>query len=563
MGHGRNRRILGVGAVVVGASLGLPLWAAGLPVGLPTEDGPLGLTLRIAAVLGGGFLLVFGRRFERTALAALALLVGLTAGLGLLGHVSYGLGFVVAWLVASVALLVHAFAPRVAFAVACLWPLTTLYGYWVFGAGEFSFSKALALGLAGTGLVLGATLPRAGAALSSAALGTVLLVLAAPWEIPFWGVAAVAATGLLIQVVVLPLFVPTPAGWPSEDLQAKRLRWLQAVRASLYALLLAAAVAAVLAPRVAPGSPAQSARMEKVRSGGALGQPGFLTDPADAYYLSGRAVRFGLVGGTGTFWDRLALPILGRSPGEAIHRLRAIKEPGEIEAMRRAAAITSAAFSAAAGVIRPGASERDVERAILDEFSRRGATGLAFPCVVGSGANATAPHYMKNDAVMERGLVVIDIGCSVDGYASDMTRTFPVAGRYTDAERKLMETVVAAHEAARALLKAGASYSALDKAARGVIEKAGFGEYFIHGLGHPVGLDVHDPYQDKLEAGMVVTIEPGIYIPAGSKASREFWDLGVRVEDSYLVTADGCEALTDYPKIPGEGAPRPALSPSP
>jgi len=557
MGDRDVRRTMRVVLVAAGAALGLSAWAAELPVGIPVEDGPLGLALRLAALLAGAFLLFSGRRFERATVAAFALLVGLAAGVGLLGQASYGLGFLAAWLLAVVALLVHAFAPRVAFGFAGLWPLPALYGYWVFSAGEFTFSRVLALGLAVAGALLGAALPKIGAALLSAALGTVLLALASPWELPFWAVAALAGAGLLVQLFVLPLFVSAPAGWPGDDsLGAKRQRWLKASRITLLLLVLAALAVGLLAPRVAAGGAPYSARLEKAGAGGALARPGLLFDPLDAYYLSGRAVRFGLVGGTGTFWDRLALPILGRNCGETVHRVRAVKEPAELEAMRRAGAITSAAFADAAAVIRPGASEKDVERAVVEGFAKRGATGLAFPCVVGSGPNATAPHYMANDARMDRGLVVVDIGCMVDGYASDMTRTFPVTGRYTAAERKLMETVVAAHEAARVLLKAGATYSALDKAARDVIEKAGFGKYFIHSLGHPVGLDVHDPYRDKLEAGMVVTIEPGIYIPAGSEAPREFWDLGVRVEDSYLVTAGGCEALTSYPQIPGEaGAP--------
>ncbi len=145
----------------------------------------------------------------------------------------------------------------------------------------------------------------------------------------------------------------------------------------------------------------------------------------------------------------------------------------------------------------------------------------------------------------------------MDHYASDMTRTFPVDGKLTEPEKKLVETVVAAGDAARAMLKPGVKYSEMESAARNVIKEAGFGEYFTHGLGHPVGLDVHDSWiRGPLKPGMVVTIEPGIYIPAGSKADKAYWDLGVRVEDSYLVTKDGYEELTHYPKIPGSLASR-------
>ena len=178
---------------------------------------------------------------------------------------------------------------------------------------------------------------------------------------------------------------------------------------------------------------------------------------------------------------------------------------------------------------------------------------------------------MDNNAELKHGLVVIDIGCSVDGYASDMTRTFPVSGKLSAPERELVATVVAAGDAARAKLKPGVKQSELDAAARAVIEKAGFGPYFTHGLGHPVGLDVHDSWiRGSLKPGMVITIEPGIYVPAGSKVDKKYWDLGVRVEDSYLITKDGYDELTHYPKMPGDEAatteaapPNPVGQPSP
>jgi Xaa-Pro aminopeptidase len=128
----------------------------------------------------------------------------------------------------------------------------------------------------------------------------------------------------------------------------------------------------------------------------------------------------------------------------------------------------------------------------------------------------------------------------------------------------LVETVVAAGDAARAMLKPGVKQSELDAAARKVIKDAGFGEYFTHGLGHPVGLDVHDSWiRGPLQAGNVITIEPGIYIPAGAKADKKYWDLGARVEDSYLLTKDGFEELTHYPKIVGLPAPTGAETETP
>jgi Xaa-Pro aminopeptidase len=228
--------------------------------------------------------------------------------------------------------------------------------------------------------------------------------------------------------------------------------------------------------------------------------------------------------------------------------MRAVKDHDELEKMRRAAAITSQAFADIEPMIRPGTNEAEIDAAIIDSFRRNGATGIAFRSVVGSGPNAVLPHYEKNNAVMESGMVVIDIGCSVDDYASDMTRSFPVDGNLTTEQRVLVDTVNAAGDAARAILRDGVTMRELDRAARDVIEEAGFGPYFLHGLGHHVGLSVHDPHARELKTGMVITIEPGIYVSDGSDIDPAYWNLGVRIEDSYIVTEDGYEEITSFPR---------------
>ena len=222
--------------------------------------------------------------------------------------------------------------------------------------------------------------------------------------------------------------------------------------------------------------------------------------------------------------------------------------------MRRAATITASAFRAVAPLIRPGANERELEAAILAAYRDGGATGVAFKSIVGSGANAVLPHYQENDDELQRGLVVIDIGCSVDGYASDLTRTFPVSDEWSAEQRRLLDAVLAAKEEARAALRPGASMRALSRRAHETIKEAGFGPFFIHGLGHHVGVEVHDAHVDELAAGMTVTIEPGIYIPAGSEIDRGYWDLGIRVEDTYLVTDAGGVPLAELPEVLPAGA---------
>lgn len=523
-----------------------------LPVGLPVEPSVLEWALRIAAIAWGGLILAAGRRFHRLAIGAFFLLLGVTLGVLLLGKLSLAVGLLGGWLFFCFAMALYIFAPRVAVAAACLWPLPALWIAHSLMAGSFEPNIALTLGLALAGVVLGATLPRSGVALASAATGTVLWTVALPWELPFWAMATLGAVSFLWQVGALPLFFEEQDSWLEDRaIEAKRMRWLAAARTGLMALAAVAGMTAILIPRASDPN-TSGGRTESLRAQGALERPLLLLESADAACLGGRAVRPSLAGGTGRIWDRLALPFLGRLKPEAFDRARSIKTTEELAQMRRAAAITSSAFHAAATAIRPGASEKEVEAAILEAFQRGGATGLAFPCIVGSGHNATLPHYMANNATMSRGLVVVDIGCSVGGYSSDMTRTFSVSGVYTPQEREVLNAVAEAGDAARALLKAGASYRDLDSAARKSLKKAGFGEFFIHGLGHGVGLDVHDPLPDKLEAGMVLTIEPGVYIHAGSSKPKEYWDLGARIEDSYLVTETGYEELTSFPKIPPE-----------
>jgi Xaa-Pro aminopeptidase len=157
------------------------------------------------------------------------------------------------------------------------------------------------------------------------------------------------------------------------------------------------------------------------------------------------------------------------------------------------------------------------------------------------------PHYSSNDTVLRQGFVVVDIGCMDHNYAADMTRTFPIGGICTPAQQKLLDTVTAAKTAAERLLKPGVTLRQLNDASRKVIDQAGFGKYFIHGVSHGVGIDVHDPTPKVIAENMVITLEPGIYIPAGAKVDPAYWDLGVRIEDTYLVTATGYEILTKPP----------------
>ncbi len=229
-----------------------------------------------------------------------------------------------------------------------------------------------------------------------------------------------------------------------------------------------------------------------------------------------------------------------KSLGWTLARMRSRHSEDELALMERAVRISEAGFAAAAPQIHPGGFEGSVEAEAERVFKSSGARRPAYPSIVGSGPNSTILHYPRSERVMADGdLILMDMAAEYAHYAADITRTFPVNGHFTDEQRKIYNVVLAAQKAAFALLKPGAYYEDLDKAARKVIRDAGYGDYFIHGLGHFVGLDVHDAgaYQEPLAAGMVITLEPGIYIPERK--------LGVRIEDDVLVTPTGARYLTD------------------
>jgi Xaa-Pro aminopeptidase len=220
--------------------------------------------------------------------------------------------------------------------------------------------------------------------------------------------------------------------------------------------------------------------------------------------------------------------------------LRSVKEARELERMERAVQATLSAHRVAARAIRPNVQENWVEGLIGLEFKRAGAVRPAFSSIVGSGRNSTVLHYPKHDQAIAPGsLVVVDIGADYGHYAADVTRTYPADGTFTAEQRAVYEVVLRAQQAAMDMIRPGVYYEDLNRKAEQVIAAAGYRDYFIHGLGHFVGLDVHDAglYSKPLEAGMVITVEPGIYIP--QKA------LGVRIEDEVLVTPKGHRLLSD------------------
>ena len=231
-----------------------------------------------------------------------------------------------------------------------------------------------------------------------------------------------------------------------------------------------------------------------------------------------------------------------------VEDLRIVKDDGEIARIEAACAIADAALSAVLPLLADGPTERGFALALDAEVRHRGADDVSFETIVASGPNGSRPHHEPGGRAIEAGdLVVIDFGALVDGYHSDMTRTIPVGGldALDATQRRMVEVVTAAQAAGVAAVRAGGSAQAVDAACRAVIEEAGWGEAFVHGTGHGVGLDIHEApgvsgsSDATLAPGHVVTVEPGVYLPGHG---------GVRVEDTVVVTAEGCRTLTCAPK---------------
>ena len=285
----------------------------------------------------------------------------------------------------------------------------------------------------------------------------------------------------------------------------------------------------------------------------------------------------------------IAAPAQAYDVRMVLDEMRLFKDAEEIAVMRRAAQISSAAHARAMRTARPGQREYQLEAELLHEFRRNGSQFPAYTSIVATGPNACVLHYRAGDAVLQDGdLVLIDAGCELDGYASDITRTFPANGVFSGPQRALYEIVLAAQEAAiaatgpdrrftdghdaavRVLAQGMLDTGLLDTNKVGgvddVIAKGDYRQFYMHRTGHWLGMDVHDvgEYRDRdapgpdkpwrtLRPGMVLTVEPGIYVRPAEGVPEAYWNIGIRIEDDALVTADGCELITaDAPKSVAE-----------
>ena len=253
-----------------------------------------------------------------------------------------------------------------------------------------------------------------------------------------------------------------------------------------------------------------------------------------------------------------------------IDDMRLVKDTQELMLMRRAARIAAAAHRRAMQATRPGRNEYELEAELLYEFRRNGAQFPAYSPIVAGGANSCVLHYVFNDAPLREGdLVLIDAGCELDGYASDITRTFPVNGRFSGAQRAAYDIVLAAQAAAMDKVRPGSAWNEphdaavkvlvdgmrelklLPGSAQEILEKETYKRFYMHRTGHWLGLDVHDAGEYKrsgswraLQPGMTLTVEPGLYIRAADDVPEALRNIGIRIEDDVVVTGGGCEVIT-------------------
>ena len=254
-----------------------------------------------------------------------------------------------------------------------------------------------------------------------------------------------------------------------------------------------------------------------------------------------------------------------------LDEMRLYKSPFEQAIMRDSANIAATAHNRAMQFAKPNMMEYEVEAEFLHEFYRKGAQAPAYTSIVAGGANSCTLHYNANNAKLNDGdLLLIDAGCELDGYASDITRTFPVNGKFTAAQADVYALVLAAQAAAIAKVNISQHWNAPHDAAldvliqgfidmklckgskEAVLENGDYRQFYMHRTGHWLGLDVHDAgeYKDKqsqwrmLAPNMTLTVEPGCYIRPADNVPKHFWNIGIRIEDDVLVTQDGCEVLT-------------------
>lgn len=531
---------------------------------------------RLALALIGAVIGIVAPRFRQPSLMAFSAVLGAVVGAGVLVALGAEIGVMaiaLPLLVLAVALLARAL-PRLA-TLAVLATALALAALTATGGSRPALW--VALGVAAVLLVLGTWKAQLGLLVACAVLGASFA----------WGVGPLV-TGLLPWTVTLGVYFVVGGlvmQRPGDD--GSGPPWRACVRwAGGAAALLALGVSTLpwlasdLGPTEDPRTTERRARLQAEAPRGGLiwplpseailwDAPGFpAIENLDALYLGDQSdAGLRKLPGVPLLRGRFAL-------NGPIHRMRLIKDDHEIALLRQASRATVEALYHSLALYRDGGRESDISDSVREYYSRNGCEGDSFPPIVASGANALDFHYMENDDPLVDGEVVItDIGCYADHYASDYTRTLPVGGRFSTRARELYEAVYEAERAAAAACRAGVylrgretpdGSKSLDAIARDTLEAHGAPSDFGHGIGHPIGLFAHDVFQmgKPLEAGMVIMIEPGVYI--------EDEGIGLRLENAYVVREDGCDLITGGVPNDAEGIERlmaeafaPPLTPAP
>jgi Xaa-Pro aminopeptidase len=552
-----------------------------LPIGHPPVFSLPAFCFQMVLTVCALVLLFAGCRLPRFLAALISLAFSLALALRMFSGINYLLAFVMALLIYSLIMWIALRFRRIFMGFVMLFIPLILYGLWMAATGAFPSHRLFLLIGANVSAVFGIIFPIFSLSVAAPVLGCLLGYIVIPGEVPFWLILIILFSSITWQMYLwyrqkfpLAFYAPFQSAGSYEHIpylsyslsaalshfffrtddrpvqsliETRKLRkklWHQSIRTGDFVLLIFYLFLIIFSPHPAPSSSEEAKRMEQLKKSGALSRPGFIFSADDGFYLFGKPYPVALVGTHNSFLDRGSALILSHNISRKVHEMRTVKDSYEIKQIQKASEITARALEDVKPLIKTGINESDLEKAILESFRKYGATGVAFKSIVGSGKNAILPHYQKNNAVVKNGFVVIDIGAMYNGYCSDMTRTYPVNGVFTKAERHLMDLVLQAKKQAVAALKPGATLSDIDKISHDVIDKAGFGPYYNHFVGHHVGINVHDAHSEVLKEGMVVTIEPGIYIPAGAPLDPSYWNLGVRMEDTYLITKEGGQILT-------------------
>ena len=509
------------------------------------------ISVRLGFAAAGALLGIFAPRFRYATPMVFSASMAVLVGSGFLVWHGAEIWMVVALLplLAAGVLLLTRWLPRLG-TLLLLAPALALGAFTV--TGGHREDRWVAVGVAVALLTLGTWRPRWGVLLACAILGACLA-----WGIGplVTGIAPWAAT-LAVYLVLGGLVVHMQR---ADDGAAPP--WPRCLRASagVAAVLVVSLAALPLTARVlaatddGPAAERRARLQSEVLHGGLVwplpseaiiwGEGDFRTfENLDALYLGDRADA-GLVQLPDTS------PLRGRfALNRPIHRMRTLKDPHEIALLKRASSATVEALRRSLHLYRDGGYEGAIAEAFRYHYRQLGCESDSFPPIVASGPNALDFHYMKNDDPLAQGeLVITDVGCYAQHYASDYTRTLPVGGRFSPRARQLYDALDQAQRAAAAACRAGVylrgrntpdGSKSLDTIARDTLEAHGAPSDFGHGIGHPIGLFAHDVFRlgTPLEAGMVIMIEPGIYI--------ESEGIGLRIENAYVVHEDGCELIT-------------------